>query len=613
MAESKKDKNEKDLEENSMDAEKETYEKMKDMAQEIPDDVKKEIDKLREKLKEFKKDLIKKFSYIEAIGILPPQAAQIIEEEEEVVREKDEKVVHVMVVVPEDKFKEIGKVKEEAIRLVKDLKPKVWLHIKTPVDIWEMCFDGKYALVEALAMSFPLHDEGILGALRVASIHKSLVLRKFEKYVVSYVIAGSLVRGTAQKTSDIDIYVVIDDTDVKRMSRFELKEKLRTIIWSYIGEAEDLAGVKNKLSPQIYILTEFWESVKDAHPVIFTFIRDGVPLYDRGAFMPWKLLLKMGKIKPSPEAIDMFMSLGEKMSENVRMRLNEILAQDIFWGVVTPSQAVLMLYGLAPPTPKEIMEGEFRKIFVEKEKLLEPKYADILEKIVKIYKKYEHDPKIVIPGKDIDEMLKESTDFTKRLKELMKQVEQKMAEKEVSAIYNSTFELLEKVVGKCSETTACTKLSKEYIGKGLLPSKLLHLLEEIFEINKKYKKGNVNKQDIASMKKASYDITSTLIEYLQRKEIFENEKKKIYLSYKVQEKGKDFFKKAELYVFKDAIFIIPDITQDIIKRIDKGRVLEANREELKKHLEKVGGEKKMDQALFSVLKKMIGEFEIIIV
>jgi predicted transcriptional regulator len=397
------------------------------------------------------------------------------------------------------------------------------------------------------------------------------------------------------------------------MSRFELKEKLRTIIWSYIVEAEELAGVKNKLNTQVYILTEFWESVKDAHPVIFTFIRDGVPLYDRGAFMPWKLLLRMGKIKPSPEAIDMFMSLGEKMSDNVRMRLNEILAQDIFWGVVTPSQAVLMLYGMAPPTPKEIMEGEFRKVFVEKEKLLEPKYADILERIVKAYKKYEHDPKIVIPGKDIDEMLKESTDFTKRLKELMKQIEQKMAEKEISAIYSSVFELLEKVVGKCTEASVCAKLSKEFISKGLLPPKITKLLEEIFEINKKFKKGSVTKQDIASMKKASYDITSALIEYLQRKEIFENEKKKIYLSYKVGEKGREFFKKAELYVFKDAVFIIPDITQDIIKRIEKSKVLDATRDELKKHLEKAPGEKRMDHALFSVIKKMIGEFEIIIV
>ena len=39
---------------------------------------------------------------------------------------------------------------------------------------------------------------------------------------------------------------------------------------------------ENILNVQVYLLTEFWEKVKDAEPVIFTFIRDGVPLYDRG-------------------------------------------------------------------------------------------------------------------------------------------------------------------------------------------------------------------------------------------------------------------------------------------------------------------------------------------
>jgi predicted nucleotidyltransferase len=610
MADESKDKD-KDLEKNSKD-DAETYEKMKDMAKEIPEEVKKEIDKLREKLKEFKKVITKKFSYINSIGILPPQAAPLIEEEEEVQKEKDEKLVHLIVTVPDDKAKEIPKIKVEAIKLIKDLKPRVWLHVKSEAEIWEICFDGKYALVEAISMSFPLHDKGILGALRVASIHKSLVLRKFEKYVVSYVIAGSLVRGTAEKTSDVDIYVVIDDTDVKRMSRFELKEKLRAIIWSYIVEAEELAGVKNKLNSQVYILTEFWEAVKDAHPVIFTFIRDGVPLYDRGAFMPWKLLLKMGKIKPSPEAIDMFMSLGERVAENVRRKLNEIVAEDIYWGVITPSQAILMLYGLAPPTPKETV-ALMQEVLVKKEKLLEQKYVDILEKVVLAYKKYEHDPKITIPGKDIDVLSQESTEYMKRLKELMKQIEQKLAEREVSVLYNSVFELLEKVIGKCSEATASSKLAKELVSKGLVSSKVLKLLEEIFEINKKYKKGSVTKHDIDSMKKATYELTSSLIEYLQRKEIFETEKKKIYLSYKAVEKGKTLDKKAELFVFKDLAFLVPDITQDTIKKIVQGKTSDSDREELKKHLEKASGEKRMDKTLFDAIKRVIGEFEILIV
>src|SRR3989344_9371597 len=163
---------------------------------EITDEQRKEMEKTKQKLEEFKKQLIKKYPYILAIGILPPQAAESFEEEEDVPEaERKQKPMHLIIIVPEEKIKEIPKIKLELIKQVKDMKSKIWLHIKTPVDVWNYGLDGKYDMVSAIAMSFPPFDKGILGALRVAEIHKTLVLRKFERYVASYVIAGSLVRG----------------------------------------------------------------------------------------------------------------------------------------------------------------------------------------------------------------------------------------------------------------------------------------------------------------------------------------------------------------------------------------------------------------------------------
>ncbi len=584
---------------------------MKEMDKDIPEKTKEEIEKLRGKLNDFKKQILKKFNYVEAIGILPPQASQVIEEEEEIEKEnKEEKIIHVLVVIPDEKEKELPKFKAEAVKLVQNVKPKVWLHIKTVKDLWEICFDGKYPYIDAISMSFPIHDKGILGALRVANIHKTLVLKKFERYVVSYVIAGSLVRGTAVKTSDVDVFVVIDDTDVKRMSRYELRERLRGMIYQYTMEAAELAGVKNKLSPQVYILTEFWEAVKDAHPVIFTFIRDGVPLYDRGAFMPWKLLLKMGKIKPSPEAIDMFMSLGEKVAENVKRKLNDIVTEDIYWGIITPSQAALMLYGAAPPTPKETVKL-MKEIFVDKEKILEKKYVDILEKIVGIYKKYEHEEIKTISGKEIDELLEESKQYMARLKELMEQIEKRASEKLVVQIYDTTFILLATILGKGTEQILLQKFKKELINKGQISPKTETILEEIIEARKKYKQGKLSKQDLESVRRNAYEITSALSEYAQRKELFELEKRKIKLVY---QEGKEA-KKAELFIFKDEAFIIPDISQDEIKKIDaKGKVTEADKSELAEALKihDHKSEMKITHAMFDAIKKILGDFEIII-
>src|SRR3989344_455854 len=257
-------------------------------------EMQKEMEKTKKEMEKLKSVLIKKFPFIQAIGVLPPQSIKIFIQEEEVPKET-EKYMHLYVIVPEEKFKETQKIKKEVVSETEKIKQKIWVHVKTPIDVFEICLDSKFEMASAIAMSFPLFDKGFLGALRVAEIHKSLVLQKFERYIVSYVIGGSLVRGEATKTSDVDVFVIINDTDVKRMPRLELKERLRGIIYKYIGEATALAGVKNELSPQIYLLTDFWESVKDSHPVIFTFIRDGIPIYDRQTFMPWKALLKMGK------------------------------------------------------------------------------------------------------------------------------------------------------------------------------------------------------------------------------------------------------------------------------------------------------------------------------
>jgi len=76
--------------------------------------------------------------------------------------------------------------------------------------------------------------------------------------------------------------------------------------------------------------------------------------------------LKMGKLRPSQESIDMFMKTAEKTKEMVNRRLVEAMI-DIYYSVLNPSQALVMLYGLPPPTHKEtvtIMED----IFVKKEK-----------------------------------------------------------------------------------------------------------------------------------------------------------------------------------------------------------------------------------------------------
>ncbi|NMB66666.1 hypothetical protein GYA25_01245 [Candidatus Woesearchaeota archaeon] len=473
-----------------------------------------EIDKLKKDIDKLKSSLIKKYPFIEAIGILPPSSIKNFIEEEEIPKEA-EKRVQLIIVIPEEKEKEYDKIKENIIERVKESKKDIWINLKTVNDLWEICLDSKFDLIEAISLSYPIYDKGILGALRVAQIHKSLVLRKFEKYVVSYVIGGSLVRGEAVPTSDVDIFVIINDTDVKRMPRIELKERLRAIIYQYVDEASNLAGVQNKLSPQIYLLTDFWESVKDAHPVIFTFIRDGIPIYDRGTFMPWKALLRMGKLKPSPEAIDTFMSMGDKTVKRVKSVMLESSITELFWGITTPSQALLMLAGCAPPNAKKELLREFKREFYET-KMIEKKYLDFLERVVDLWRDYEHEKIKEISGKEVDELLKGAEEYLKRLKDLRKQIEKKTLEKTIQDLYKEIFTLLKTIFGNLEEEKLLNEFDKKLIKKGMIQPTHLRTLKELINEKENMKKEGLNLHKVDDIRKKSFLLINDLIEYNQR-------------------------------------------------------------------------------------------------
>ena len=583
-------------------------ESIKESAQQFPnpEQAKKEIEKTKKELEKLKNFIIKKFPYIKAISILPPQAIRFFIEEEDVPKDA-EKHTHLHLIVPDEKEKEIPKIKSEILKQFEKAEhPKIWLHIRTPSNIWEICLDQKFELNGAIAMSFPLYDKGILGALRVAEIHKSLVLQKFEKYVVSYVIAGSLVRGEAIKTSDVDVFVIINDTDVKRMPRLELKERLRGIIYQYVAEASALAGVENKLEPQIYLLTDFWEGVKDAHPVMFTFIRDGVPLYDRGTFMPWKTLLKMGRLKPSPESIDMFMSMGDNTTKRAERTLLEIVIGEIYWGVITPSQALLMLYGLPPPTPKQVV-SEMKNIFVDKEKMLEKKYLDILEEIViKYYKGYEHGKIKKVSGKEVDRLLGDMESYIKRMKELREQIEKRTSEKTIEQIYKDVFKLLGQLTNQKSQALIIQFFEKNFVKSGKFTHQHLRILNDIVKARADFKKGKLDFHKVDSARKNASILINDLIEYSQRCELISLDKGKMHIKYKDQ--GTD--RTSELLNCESVSFLFKD--NKVKKLTDK--IEDADMDEVAKAIEKQKGKKEVqiNPKVFELLKKEVGDFDIVL-
>ncbi len=564
-----------------------------------------DIEKLKTKLDSFKKTVVKKFPFVMAIGLLPVKAFQLFEEEEispEMQEEvKKTKPLHIVLVIPEEEYKNIVKIREEIIKIAKESGEKLWVHIKTEVDLWNYGLDSKFNFIDAISACMPIYDKGFLGALRVANIHKSLVLGRFDRYIASYCIGGSLVRGTASEESDIDVFVVIDDTDVKRMTRIELLERLRGIIYDYIREASALAGVKNKLEPQVYLLTDFWQGVKDANPVYFTFIRDGVPLYDRGTFLPWKRLLLMGKIKPSPEAIDQYMKEGDRTEEFVKRRLIDTMV-DIYYGVVTPTQALMMLAGHAPPVPKTIA-SEVKAILVDKEKVMSESELKTLEKAVKYFKDYEHGKLENITGKEIDELKKESEEYRKKLKKIREKLEIRMQEHQVEKLHSEMTKILKNVFGEAGQEALISKLDNELVKKGKLAPRMLDIAKDVLKIKRKSKDKKLNPTELQRISRNASDLMNALIEYSQRKELVSSQKGIIQISYQG--------KKGDIVITDSGTFFV---SEGNIKKISHDKVADSDKKELEHALANTRDrlQVKITFEILHSLRKAIGDFEIIL-
>ena len=590
----------------------------------LPKEVQEKLKKIKEKLEKFKKKTIEKFDkYIMGIALLPPPRPAPPAPGEKAPKQEEKKKpseeISVLILIDDTEPTKMSKaeLRQRLVSIINDFAKEIDPNIKPDTillsELWQSCYDGKYDLLRLIALGAPVYDTGMLAAIKLAEIHKTMVLKKFEKYIVSYVLAGSLTQGRATPKSDIDVWIVIDDTDVKKMTRAELKDKLRAIIIGMGIEAGEMTGIKNKLNIQVYILTDFWDSLKEANPVIFTLLRDGVPFYDRGVFMPWKLLLRMGKIKPSAEAIDMFMGSGEQMLRRVRNKLVDMGMEDIYYAILTPSQAAIMLYGLPPPAPFETPDV-LNDVFVKKEKLLESKFVTILRDTIKVRKDIEHGDKKDVSGKEIDELLTNADKFLKRIRRLFTQIEKQKEEESMIHIYDSIITVIRDIlklegVEKVTDTEIIKMFKEELIDLGKIPEKFLRILNDIAKAKKDYDEKKLTKHEVDKVKKDAGSFIRFMVEYLQRKRGRELEKTKIRVKH-----GNRY---GEVLLLGDTAFIIHDIDQKdkevsrakINKDGSLGTPQPSNLEELEKHLAKIEIPQKafIKAPIFTNLERIFGK------
>ncbi len=320
------------------------------------------------------------------------------------------------------------------------------------------------------------------------------VLDKYGKLIKCVVVMGSVARDEFKTKSDIDVFVVIDDTaeGFTRQKHDEIDSELDRI-------AKEVSKSKALSIQPSYTLTEFWDYARVCHPIIYNFIKEGMPIYDAGFFMPIKRLLKMGKIPSTREAIESYMEGAPKKIMRAKTVKLLMLAEDCYYAMLNTTQAVMMFMGLPPPVPNKAYD-EVKKYLVEPG-IVDGEYAEWLKDIIEIRKKIEHKEIMEVKGEFVDEWLEKSEKYVEKMFGLLGALELRKKEK----ILERTQEVMHKAaitslksLKKMPDEDADVPLSfkKEFIDNRLIEGYYWDVWKKVEDLNTSVKTDKSKIKDI---------------------------------------------------------------------------------------------------------------------
>jgi len=233
----------------------------------------------------------------------------------------------------------------------------------------------------------------------------NIIRIQYGDVVKSVLIFGSAAKDKMKKSSDVDVWVVLDDTATKGTNDFN---RITMNIQLVAHEMKDLHIQTTKL-------TEFWQWMKTGSPELVNFLRYSFPVYDTGFLKPVKRMLEMGLLSPSEETVKL-----KSKAANTRMKKIEIdiksLVFELRYAALDSCQAVAMYFYKEQPDAKAV--PSFLKKLV-KEKKLEKNYVKKFKKLNKLWKDIDHKKIKNIDGKYLDEALTLSKEIVEKMNSLL--------------------------------------------------------------------------------------------------------------------------------------------------------------------------------------------------
>ncbi len=232
-----------------------------------------------------------------------------------------------------------------------------------------------------------------------------------------------------------------------------------------------------------------------------------------------------------------------------------VVGDDIFYAVMNPTQAALMLYGIPPPTPKEAVKL-MEEIYVKKEKLLEKKYVQILENIRQTFKDIEHGDLKEVSGKDVDKLLTDCRNYLDRIKKLFNEIQERQEQETIVDIHSTSMNLVRDVLQelKVDGITAAKlpTLFKQHICEGeRIPVKYHNMFKEIIKTKKDYDGKKLSKQELNKVRRNTREFIRVLVDLLDRKRAVKLDRNRVRFHYGKKQAGEMIFLDKIIFIMKD--------------------------------------------------------------
>ncbi|MBI2565009.1 hypothetical protein HYV79_03405 [Candidatus Woesearchaeota archaeon] len=225
------------------------------------------------------------------------------------------------------------------------------------------------------------------------------------EFLKAAVLFGSASR-SEKKIGERDIDVLLLINDLTMMLNEEVIEAYRVIV----------QNTASKISKRLHIttmkLTNFWDYVKNADPLVVNMLRDGIPLYDAGIFGPAQQLLFQGRLAPTKESIWAYYARAPNTIASADWHVLQG-ALDLYWAVVDASHAALMMQGELSPSPQHLAESIQKKLVPKK--LVSKKIPNEVDFFVKLSKKITHREIQRLTGKEYEEYRNRAVEVVKEL------------------------------------------------------------------------------------------------------------------------------------------------------------------------------------------------------